>query len=133
MASIITVRRWLGPRLEQESTMSTDTAIKLITSRTGLTAGEVVQVLYELHDVIIDAAWGGQAVRLEKLGTFTPTLVRDGTLRLNFRPVPELKKKLTWKHRIRARILNKRSAGATDEELVEQWNELHPDDPVSLA
>lgn len=132
MASLITVRRWLGPRLELIKTLASKDATEQITQYTGLTRGEIIHVLYELGDLLVRAARVGQPVHLEGLGTFTPSLTRSGELRLRFRAGPEMKKKLSWKHQIRAKITNKSNIGATDEELVVQWNELHPEDPVSL-
>ncbi len=132
MASLITVRRWLGPRLKLIKTLASKDATEQITQYTGLTRGEIIHVLYELGDLLVRAARVGQPVHLEGLGTFTPSLNRNGELRLHFRAGPEMKKKLSWQHQIRAKITNKSNIGATDEELVVQWNELHPEDPVSL-
>ncbi len=133
MASIITVRRWLGPRLRLLKTLSTQAAVEQMARSTSLTSGDVSHVVYELRDLLIQSARMGQPVRIEGLGTFTPSLTRDGELRLLFRPEPALKRALARQEDILAAVLNKRNIGATDEELVVQWNELHPEDPVILA
>ncbi len=133
MASVITARRWLGPRLRRMATRSIEDVIQEMIDRTGLTAGDVMQVLHEVRDTLIWSARLGQAGQLEPLGTFTPTLGRDGGLRLHFRPSPRLKRALADRHAIHARIENKRSIEASDAELAAQWNHLHPDDPIMLG
>jgi hypothetical protein len=133
MASIITVRRWLGPRLRLLKTLSTEAAVEQMTRGSGLTSGDVSHVVYELRDLLIRSALMGQPVRIEGLGTFTPSLTRSGELRLLFRPDPALKRALARKKDVLATVLNARNIGATDEKLAAQWNVLHPEDPVILA
>lgn len=132
MASIITVRRWLGPRLKRLKTLSTQAAVEQMARNSNLTPGVVVGVLCALRALLVQSARLGQAVRIEGLGTFTPSLTRDGELRLLFRPEPALKRALAQKKDVLAAVLNARNVGATDEELAAQWNELHPEDPLIL-
>ncbi len=72
----------------------------------------------------------GQAVKIEGLGTFTPTIRVDGRLDSVFRPDPEMLQKLNDPTKLYAKILNKSNIGKSADELVSLWNAEHPDNPV---
>jgi hypothetical protein len=85
-------------------------------------------VLYELHDCLVFHTQSGYSVRLEGLGTFAPTINRDGGFRLNYRPDKRLVVKLGLD--FRGDIRNKQMIGKSSEEFIVRWNEEHPEDPV---
>ena len=129
MASRITAIRQMRADLKRWRTMSTATIVKNMSSRSGLSTGEIVHVIYEMQDQISSAARDGQAVKIEGLGTFTPTLRADGRINLVFRADPRFLDKLN-SEALYAKIINKENIGKSADELVALWNESHPDDPV---
>lgn len=72
----------------------------------------------------------GQAVKIDGLGTFTPTIHVNGSLDILFRPDPEMLRQLNDRTKFYAKILNKANIGKSADELVAQWNVEHPDDLV---
>ena len=133
MASLIQAIKALGPRIKLQRTMTMDTAVEWIVGRTGLSRGELLGVLAEMFDLIVDCAQQGQPIQFEMLGTFTPSMTRDGDIVLRFRPDPRLKHKLGNHRYFKGTIVNRRSIGLDNAAIVQQWNELHPENPVSLA
>jgi len=130
MAAKVTVLRKYRPELKRMRTMQTPEAVEYIARRTGLNEGEIRFVAYELRDTILTAARIGQAVKIEGLGTFTPTIHMNGCFDLLFRPDPRLLDHLNDKTKFFGKITNKDNIGKTSDELVAIWNEEHPQDPV---
>ena len=133
MASLIQAIKALGPRIKLQRTMTMDTAVEWIVGRTGLSQGELLGVLAEMFDLIVDCARYGRPIQFDMLGTFTPSMTRDGDIVLRFRPDPRLKRKLgTYRH-FEGTIVNRRNIGLDNAAIIQQWNELHPENPVSLV
>jgi hypothetical protein len=72
----------------------------------------------------------GQSVKIEGLGTFTPTVRMDGSLDILFRPDADMLRQLNDPTRFHAKILNKSNIGKSGDELIAQWNKEYPNDPV---
>jgi hypothetical protein len=130
MVAKVTVLRKYRPEFKRVRTMQTTEAVAHIARRTGLNEGEIGFVVCELRDVILDAAHLGQALKVENLGTFTPTIHLDGRFGLLFRPDPRLLDNLNDLTEFHGKIINKASIGKSAEQLFAQWNQEHPDDPV---
>lgn len=130
MAKKIAAIRKYCPEIERQPTQQTAQVVEDIARRTGLNEGEIRFVVYELRDDILIAHRLGQAVKIEGLGTFTPTIRMDGSLDIIFRPDVEMLRQLNNSTQFRAKILNKSNIGKSADELVAQWNKEHPDDPV---
>lgn len=130
MASRITAIRKYRPELKRQPTMQMAQLVEAIAQRTGLNEGEIRFVVYELRDALLAAHYIGQAVKVDGLGTFTPTMRTDGSIETVFRSEPELRDQLNNSTRLSAKILNRKSIGKSSDELVARWNSEHPDDPV---
>lgn len=130
MARKITAIRKYRPEIKREPTRQMRHLVEGIARGTGLSEGEIRFVLYELRDAILEAHSHGQAVKLDGLGIFTPTIRMDGSLDVLFRPEVDLLNKLNDPSHFYARILNKSNIGKSADELVAQWNQEHPEDPV---
>jgi len=130
MARKITAIRKYRPEIKREPTRQMPQVVEDMARGTGLSEGEIRLVVYELRDAILMAHSHGQAVKIEGLGTFTPTVRLDGYLDILFRPDPDMLKKLNDPTSFHTKILNKSSIGKSADELVAQWNDEHPDDPV---
>ena len=130
MAKKITAIRKYRPELKRERTRQTPQIVEDIARTTGLNEGEIRFVVYELRDAILMAHHHGQAVKIEGLGTFTPTMHVDGDLDIIFRPEPDMLRQLNNPTMLYAKILNKKNIGKSADQLIEQWNKEHPDDLV---
>lgn len=130
MAKKITAIRKYRPEINREPTRQMPKLVDDMIRGTGLSQGEIFSVVYELRDAILMAHRHGQAVKIEGLGTFTPTVRMDGSLDILFRPDPEMLRQLNDNTRFYAKILNKSNIGKTADELIAQWNREHPEDPV---
>lgn len=97
---------------------------------TTLTEGTIRLVIYELRDTILMAHLAGEAVKVDGLGTFTPTIRMNGEFDVLFRPDPAMLKDLNDPANFTATILNRPNIGKSADELVAQWNAEHPEDPV---
>lgn len=90
------------PRLKHNRPLDTQQLIRFIQGRSGLTAGDVVGMMYELSDTVLFFMREGTPVRLEGLGIFSPSLKLDGSIRVNFRAdkslTAELNRQNTLKH-----------------------------------
>lgn len=104
--------------------------VSILALRGSLSEGIVWNVLMELRDVIVHEAMIGEAVKLEGLGTFTPSIDLDGTFKMTYRADKWLKGKLNVPYNFLGDIKNKDMIGKTVEDLVARWNEEHPDDLV---
>ena len=130
MARKITAIRRYRPEIERMPTLKTAELVEDMVQSTSLNEGSIRFVVYELRDVILRAHRIGQAVKIEGLGTFTPTIHVDGSLDILFRPDPDMLRQLNDRTKFYAKILNKANVGKSADELVAQWNEEHPDDLV---
>ena len=130
MARRITVLRKYRPEIKRESTRQTPQLVEDIAGGTGLTEGEIRYVVYELRDAMLSAHRHGQAVKIDGLGTFTPTVHLNGDLDILFRPEPDMLRRLNDRTRFYAKISNRANIGKSAADLVSQWNAEHPDDPV---
>jgi nucleoid DNA-binding protein len=129
LAVKITAIRAYHPKLKRLPTMQNDEVVEILVQRTSLSEGELHHVVYSLRDILLMAHRAGQAVKIEGLGTFTPS-IREGHLDINYRPDSELRRQLNHLHKLHAKIVNKDNLGKSADGLVALWNQEHPDDPV---
>jgi len=130
MASRIAVIRRYRPEIKLMRTLQTPHVVEFIARETGLNEGEIRFVVYELRDTILIAAQRGQPVKMEGLGTFTPTLRMDGSLGMLFRADARLLDQLNDETKFSGKIINKANIGKSTDELVALWNEEHPENPA---
>ena len=130
MARRITAIRKYRPEIKRARTRQTPELVEDMARTTGLNEGTIRYVVYELRDVLLMAHRTGQAVKVEGLGTFTPTLRMDGRFDILFRPDAEMLRKLNDPTLFFGTILNKKNIGKSADDLVAQWNADHPDDLV---
>ncbi len=110
-------------------TVQLDDLVRYISHRTGYNKGDIVHILAELHDAVVWFNTLGQGVKLEGLGTHLPNIRLDGTLDVQHRLDWGLRRDLNSR-KFDGKIINRRNIGKTADELVAQWNEDHPEDPV---
>lgn len=120
------------PRLELGNTVQKPELVRTLSRATGLVEGTIDQSNMELRDTIISFNRMGRAVKVDGLGTFSPSIELDGTLSINFRPDPALNHGINQPGTFTGSIINSEYIGLTSEELVNKWNAEHPDDLVTL-
>lgn len=130
MAKRITVIRKSRPEIKKKRTRKMPELVRSMSRASALTEGTIRLVIYELRDNILMAHLVGEAVKVEGLGTFTPTIRMNGEIDVLFRPDPVMLKDLNNRFKLSSSILNRANIGKTADELVAQWNAQHPEDPV---
>jgi hypothetical protein len=118
------------PRLDQGNTVQEPELLRLLSHGTGLLEGSVGHTIKELRDKIIFYCCAGRAVKVEGLGTWTPTIGLDGTLKIQYRPDPAFVYQINMPGVFTGTILNREYIGKTGDELVALWNEDNPEDLV---
>ncbi len=118
------------PRIEQGNTVQKPELIRALSRATGLVEGSIDQATKEMRDQIIEYNRSGRAVKVEGLGTFSPSIDLDGTLSINFRPDPALNNGINLPGVFSGTIINREYIGKSGDELVTKWNEEHPEDQV---
>lgn len=130
MAKRIVAINMYRPQLELGSTVQMDELIRYLTSRTGLSRGQVSLVLNELSDAVTFFNRAGRGVKLERLGTYLPSIQLDGSFDIEHRTGRELKDSLNAPGTFTGSIRNKANIGKGVDELIGLWNSEHADDPV---
>ena len=118
------------PRIKSGSTVDMEDLVEFIARSTGLNESGVRHVLLELRDTVVFFNRRGQPVKLEGLGIYRPTIRLDGSLDVAHRLDAYVRRQLNVPRTFRGEVLNGEYIGLTSADLVDQWNEDHPDDPV---
>jgi hypothetical protein len=120
------------PRIEQGNTVQRSELVRELSHATSLVEGSVNLTMTELKFRLIGYLRAGRAVKVEGLGTWTPSIALDGTLSVQYRPELGFGYELNQPGVFTGTILNRENIGKTADELVIMWNEANPEDVVSL-
>jgi hypothetical protein len=120
------------PRIEQGNTVQKPELVRALSRATGLVEGSIDQSIKELRDQIIEFNRSGRAIKVEGLGTFSPSMDLDGNLAISYRPDPALSNGLNIPGVFSGTILNREYIGKTSDELITMWNTEHPEDLVTV-
>jgi len=103
------------PRIEQGNTVQKPELIRAVSRATSLVEGTVDQTIKEVRDQIIEFCRAGRAVKVDSLGTFSPSIDLEGNLAISFRPDPAFANSLNVPGIFTETILNRecRSAPAS--------------------
>ncbi len=119
------------PEVKQQMTVSMKHLVMYLAGRTNINEGAINHMLIELRDAIVYFNSVGQAVKLEGVGTFRPTIKLDGTFNVAYLPDKHIKNKLNdIFDGFSGDVKNKDMVGKSIDDLVARWNEEHPDDPI---
>ena len=121
------------PRIELGNTVKKPELLRAVSRATSLVEGTVDQTIKEVRDNIIEFCRSGRAVKVDSLGTFSPSIDLEGNLAIAFRPDPAFANGLNVPGIFTGTILNREYIGKTSDGLVAKWNEDHADDPVTPA
>src|SRR6266487_2710719 len=130
MAHRIQVISIYRPRVEQGNTVQKPELIRSVSRATGIVEALLDYVIKELRDKIIEFLRSGRAVKIEGLGTWTPNVGLDGKFHIQYRPDAALVKELNIPCTFTGTIRNCNNTGRTGNEIVQKWNEDHPEDLV---
>ena len=121
------------PRIEQGNTVQKPELIRAVSRATSLVEGTVDQTVKEVRDQIVEFCRSGRAVKVDGLGTFTPTIDLEGYFAISFRADPALGYGLNVLGTFSGTILNREHIGKTSDELIAMWNSKNPNDQVTFS
>jgi len=120
------------PRIEQGNTVQKPELVRAVSRATGIVEGSLDQNIKEVRDHLIEYCRAGRAVKVDGLGTWTPTIGLDGTFDIQNRPDPAFSYGLNVPGVFSGTIVNRENIGRTSEELIQKWNQDNPEDPVAV-
>lgn len=131
MAKMIKAINAYRPRIIKGLPVKVEEVAELIGGRTSMNPGSVHQALKEFWYALLFFSKAGRSVNLPGLGTFTPSISLDGSIKIKLRVDSELISELNkLKGNFLGKVENAEYIGKTSDELVTLWNEEHPDDLV---
>lgn len=132
MARIVQAVRAYGPQLKLNPTAQLDQVADWISMRTGLNKSEIMMSLQELSEATLYFNNQGTPVKLPGVGTFTPSIDRHGTLKINLRADAALKNGINAPGAYKGTVQNKGHIGLDDAGYKELWDAEHADDPLEI-
>ena len=131
MASRIQAINAYRPRVKLGRTAGNEELVEFIARSTGLNESGVRQALLELRDAVISFNKQGRAVKLDGLGTYTPSVDLEGTIKVSHRADRALKNAVNAQGAFKGDISNRTNIGKTGDDLVAMWDTDNPGDVVS--
>lgn len=128
MAKKIEAWTEFGPRLEATRPVGSEEVIESLVQATNQSRGSVLAVLAELDALLESHLRAGRIVHLPNRTHYLPKGTRDGRINVNVRVNPDLEKSVNT--RFRGVWINAENIGKTEAEIIDLWNEKHPDDPI---
>ena len=132
MANMIQVFQAYSPRVKVVQMIQVREVGVFIEGRSTWVRSEITGALLELGVALKSFLSAGNSVRLEGIGSFAPSVDRNGVIRITYRPDKELLQELNSGHGFHGKIRNKDMIGKSDEEFIARWNREHPDDPLEI-
>lgn len=117
-----------GPKIKLGDPMMPEELIENIVAATNQSRGSVLAVLSELDVQTESGLKAGRIVRLPNGTHYEPIGKKDGAINIGVRVNPDLDKKVNAG--FRGTWLNSQNIGKTEEEIIELWNDEHPEDPI---
>jgi hypothetical protein len=117
------------PRIVHTDTAGEERYIELVSQRTTLSPGVIKNVQESRRETLIGLLLDGRRVRTGG-ATYSLSIDLKGKLSVNVQADSRITRAANQKKAFRGRIANAENIGKTSDELVEMWNEAHPDDPV---
>lgn len=132
MARILQAINLYGAKLELKPTARLDQLAEWMAMRTGLNKSEVLMVLQEMSDATLNFNREGTPVKFPGVGTFTPSINREGEISINFRADVALKNGINSMNAYRGVVRNKNTINISNAALKELWDADHPEDPLEI-
>jgi len=132
MARIVQAVSAYGPKVELNPTAQLKQVADWMAMRTGLNKSEVLMVLQEMNEAILFFNAQGIPVKLPGVGTFTPSVDREGTFNVNFRADTGLKKSINAPDAYTGKVANRNRIGLDNAGYKALWDPEHPQDPLDV-
>ena len=132
MAHLLQAIQAYGPRIQLNQTADLSDVADWISMRSSMNTGEIKAILQELSDCILFFNRRGTPVKLDQIGTFTPSVKRAGVRKINIRMDMSLKNGINEDNKFTAQIVNRNNIDLTDEDYKALWDADHPDDPLEI-
>ncbi len=132
MARLLQAVRDYGPKLIRGNTVQLKGIADFMSMRTGLNKSEVMMVLQEIQEVILYFVCQGMSVKFPGVGTFSASIGRDGTLRINFRSDKALRNGINVPDAYTGKMLNKDCIGLDNAGYKVLWDADHPNDLLEI-
>jgi len=118
------------PRIELGKAAKPDRYLNLVTQRTTLSSGVVKNVQDSEVEALISLLADGRPVHT---GTaiYTPVMKLDGSVEIRVRVDRRILNRLNMPGAMNGNVINSENIGKQSADLVAQWNEAHPADPVA--
>lgn len=130
MAHMMKAIQAYSPRVTISRMVQINEIVNYIADRTGLNTGTILYVMMELRDSLLTYTGMGYSVKLPGLGSYAPTIDKEGTFGINHTSDKRLLQKLNAPDRFTGDIRNKDMIGKSIDDFIERWNEEHPKDKV---
>jgi nucleoid DNA-binding protein len=132
MARIVQAVNVYGPKVELNPTVQLAQVADWMAMRTGLNKSEVMMVLQEMSEAILYFNNQGTPVKLLGVGTFSPSIDREGAFKINLRADTALRNGINAPGAYSGQVRNKDRVGLDDAGYKELWDADHPDDPLEV-
>jgi hypothetical protein len=129
MAKRITAISAYLPRIDLADAASEERYMELVTQRTTLSPGVVKNVQESEVETLIGLLLDGRPVHTG-VAIYTPSIDLNGDLEVKVKVDRRILRALNAKGAFRGQVKNAENVGKTADDLVTQWNQDHPDDPV---
>lgn len=130
MALKIVAINTLRPKVKRSKMARTPQVAEFISGRTNINSGLIKHMLDELFETIVHYNMLGHSVKFDSVGVFYPRMDMDGVVSIGFKPDTALSKKSLLERKFIGEVINPDNRKKTVDELVELWNQEHPDDLV---
>ena len=130
MAKKIQVWSKYGPRIALGDPMTADEVIENIVGATNQSKGSVLAVLAELDVQIQAGLKAGRIVRLPNGTRYEPVGKKDGCVNIIVNVSNEVYNRVN--SMFRGKWVNAEHIGKSEADLVQLWNEDHPQDQIDL-
>ena len=131
MAKLIHAFSKYGPKIDLMKASDPKRFMELITQRTTLSAGVVKNVQESEVETLIGLLKEGRSVHTG-VAIFRPTIDAQGNLTVSVRVDKRITAALNVPGAFTGKVNNNGNIGISTEEMVQLWNEEHPNDLIVL-
>jgi hypothetical protein len=132
MAKLIKAFAIYGPKIDLMEAADPQRFMELITNRTTLSPGVVKNVQESEVETLIGLLKEGRSVHTG-IAIFRPTIDAQGNLSVSVRVDKRILAALNVPGAFTGKVTNNANIGLSTQEMVQLWNEEHPEDPIELG
>jgi hypothetical protein len=132
VAKRLSVLNLLRPKILSQGVADMETIAGRVAKNTTFNQDEIYGIVRLYVREAIAALQAGETVKLDGFLSVSPNMKVGGTVKLSIRgdrqAVSSLNNPLLW---TAAKVLNHANLSKSSDEIVAQWDQEHPDDPVT--